>query len=781
MKQSSVEKYFLKSASLPFLDKQFERIPVLTVNNYITLAQLTALRFIEWVYENPEGVVSLPAGNSPRHFIKWLYYYLENWDTERKKNGILPAAGITAKQPPSFKGLHFVQMDEFFPIAPDHERSFHNFVKKWYIEGLGFDIQKAILFNTSTATLFTDGGTRQSLRVDDIFPDGTIDLSLRKKLPADERGRLQKKIIRHFDQVCEDFEASIRALGGIGFFLSGIGPDGHIAHNTFGSSHHSSTRLTTMNYQTMAVAARDLGGIEEVRKKAVVTIGLETITFNPACVAIIFAAGEENAEIIARAVESTPEITSPASALQKLKNSRFYLTEGAASKLTERRFKKLLNAKTVTGTEIDRLIIDGAFISETKLTALKRTGLSNERTEPRHWQIARQLSKKSLQKAAESTYNAIIEKIRRGLDIPKPQRFLHTGPHHDDIELAYFPLVHHLVRSPKNLNYFCYMTSGFTSVTNTFVTEKLATLIRVIKSGKLYNAVSKNELFTMERREIEIHGYLNAIAQQNTYSAGLYTAMRLCRHCAELLQTDSDYTILAYAEEQLELLQRHTPGSTIPETITQIKSWIRQWEAELVWAHFGLDIRDIYHLQLKFYSDAMFPRELHFERDVKPIVDLLMKIKPTTVTLAVDPEGSGPDTHYKTLLALRKALQSYINEYDKEIPRIWGYRNVWSSFHPAEATMIVPVSLNSFAVLHNMFNTCFLSQKSASFPSSKLDGTFSELAQKIWVQQFNDLTRLLGKSVFYNDDHPMMRRAYGAIYFKDMSYEEFMDETREMK
>jgi len=780
MRQSRVEKFFLKSAVYPFLDKHFEKISVLTVNNYIALGQLTALRFIEWALANPEGVVSLQAGKTPQHFIKWLHYYLDNWEKEHT-GGILPKVGITAKHPPLFNKLYFVQMDEFFPIPPDHERSFNNYVKKYYIGELGFDIQKALLFNTSDITLSYDGGKQQPIHVEDLFPDSAIDLNLREKLPADEPGKLRKRIIRHFDQVCEDFEADIRALGGIGFFLSSIGPGGTVAHNTFGASHHSATRLTTMNYETMAAAAGDLGGIEVVRKKAVVTIGLETITFNPDCTAIIFAAGEENAGYIAQAVENDPQIHYPASALQKLANARFYLTDGAASKLTERRFQILLGAKSVPETEIDKLVIDGALLSETKLTLLKETGKPSHGKEIPHWKIARHLTKKSLQECAETTRNNLITKIHRGLDIPKPQRFLHTGPHHDDIELAYFPLIHHLVRSPKNLNYFCYMTSGFTSVTNDFVREKLTTLIAVIKNGKLFKAVSKNDLFNPEYKEIEIHGYLNAIAQQNTYSAGMYTAMRLCRHLAEQLQTGSDYTILAFAQEQLTLLQQHIPGTTLPDTIKLIKSWIRQWEAELVWAHFGLDIRDIYHLQLKFYSDNMFPKDLNFEQDVKPIVDLLMKIKPTTITLALDPEGSGPDTHYKTLLAIRRALQAYIERYDKEIPRIWGYRNVWSNFHPAKATMIVPVSLNSFAVLHNMFNTCYLSQKSASFPSSKLDGTFSELAQKTWVRQFNDLTRLLGKGMFYNDDHPMMRRAYGAIYFKDMSYEEFVEETKEME
>jgi glucosamine-6-phosphate deaminase len=107
--------------------------------------------------------------------------------------------------------------------------------------------------------------------------------------------------------------------------------------------------------------------------------------------------------------------------------------------------------------------------------------------------------------------------------------------------------------------------------------------------------------------------------------------------------------------------------------------------------------------------------------------------------------------------------------------RIWGYRNIWSRYTLPEVNKVIPVSLNSFAVLHNMFSSCFLSQKSASFPSYELDGTFSELAQKIWVGQFNHLTSLMGKEFFYSSPNPLMRRSYGAIYLKDMSYKEFSD------
>ena len=103
-------------------------------------------------------------------------------------------------------------------------------------------------------------------------------------------------------QWCQDFEEKVRHLGGIGFFLGGIGPDGHIGFNVRGSDHHSTTRLTETNYETQAASATDLGGIEVARKRLVITIGLGTIAFNPKVTALIIAAGEAKAPIVASSI-----------------------------------------------------------------------------------------------------------------------------------------------------------------------------------------------------------------------------------------------------------------------------------------------------------------------------------------------------------------------------------------------------------------------------------------------------------------------------------------------
>jgi len=112
-----------------------------------------------------------------------------------------------------------------------------------------------------------------------------------------------------------------------------MGPDGHIAFNTRGSDHNSSTRLTATNFETQAAAAGDLGGIEVSRYRKVITIGLGTLTYNSEGVSIIFAAGESKASVVKNALENNPDNLFPATVLQRQKNARFYLSEGAAVKL----------------------------------------------------------------------------------------------------------------------------------------------------------------------------------------------------------------------------------------------------------------------------------------------------------------------------------------------------------------------------------------------------------------------------------------------------------------
>ncbi len=709
MAKSKVESWFLNAIQdNKKIQAQCRLKPVIT-DNYVSLGQLTALRFLEWVCENPGGVIALPTGKTPEFFIKWTQFYLANWTRELNK-GILSEIGFKSGVKPDMKSLEFFQLDEFFPIDPSHERSFSHFINMFYIKGFGLDRRKAHLINTC------DMPDRGNMNLCELFSDGDIDLSLRTRQVKSEKELHKKRAIQYIDQMCAAYEESIRKAGGIGFFLGGIGPDGHIAFNIRGSRHDSVTRLDHINYETQAAAASDLGGIENVRRKAVVTMGLQTITANPDCTAVIIAAGASKSKVVADAILNEPSPEFPATCLHKLPNARMFITRSAAAGLIEEKFP-----------------------------------------------------------ASETSVSAIKNKIQRGLDLPIGKVIMHTAPHHDDIELAYFPAIHHLVRSDKNENHFVYCTSGFTAVTNIYLASVLEATAAFLSSSDIQDKATEIKLFDVSAKNYDITGYLNGIAQQQKEIQLLHIACRMVRNVAAHLNTHSWDKIKKYISSLSDIIQTLEPGSKEPEEIHLAKGWVREFEAELAWAHFGLPDEFTHHMRLKFYSADIFPEYPDYNEDVLPIFNLMKKIKPDVITLAIDPEGSGPDTHYKSLMAISAAIDEYVKQTGRTDIRIWGYRNVWSYFKLGEVNTIIPVSLNSLAVLHNMFNTCFLSQRSASFPSYAFDGSFSELAQKIWVQQFNELRTILGDKYFYESPSRMLNRAYGAIYMSDMSYQEFTD------
>jgi len=78
-------------------------------------------------------------------------------------------------------------------------------------------------------------------------------------------------------QECDQFEADIRAAGGVHLFIGGIGPDGHIAFNEPGSSLVSRTRVKTLAQETLEANARFFGNdLSKVPKQAL-TVGVGTV------------------------------------------------------------------------------------------------------------------------------------------------------------------------------------------------------------------------------------------------------------------------------------------------------------------------------------------------------------------------------------------------------------------------------------------------------------------------------------------------------------------------
>jgi glucosamine-6-phosphate deaminase len=133
------------------------------------------------------------------------------------------------------------------------------------------------------------------------------------------------------------------------------------------------------------------------------------------------------------------------------------------------------------------------------------------------------------------------------------------------------------------------------------------------------------------------------------------------------------------------------------------------------------------------------------------------------------------------LQATNAAIEQYVERSGNDDLKIWGYRNVWYRFHPSEANVYVPVSLNMFAVMENAFMNTFLSQKDASFPSYEHDGPFSELAQKIQVEQYQTLKICLGREWFHENPSALIRATRGLVFLREMDLDEFYRSSRRLK
>ena len=71
-------------------------------------------------YEPAEKIPSLPTGKTPEHFIRRVQRLLQTWQ-QAETQAELAAARIDTSRKPRLDGLHFVQIDEFYPIEPSSQ------------------------------------------------------------------------------------------------------------------------------------------------------------------------------------------------------------------------------------------------------------------------------------------------------------------------------------------------------------------------------------------------------------------------------------------------------------------------------------------------------------------------------------------------------------------------------------------------------------------------------------------------------------------------------------
>ncbi len=184
-----------------------------------------------------------------------------------------------------FSQVTTFNLDEYFGLSPDHEQSYHYFMKQNLFDHLN---------------------------------------------PPPKATHVPNGLARDPEAHCEHFEQMIRDAGGIDLQILGIGGDGHIAFNEPSSSLGSRTRLKTLTEETIQDNARFFASLDEVPRFAI-TMGVGTIFEASHCV--LMANGIKKAKVVAQAIEGpvTSQIT--ASALQLHRQTTVILDEDAASEL----------------------------------------------------------------------------------------------------------------------------------------------------------------------------------------------------------------------------------------------------------------------------------------------------------------------------------------------------------------------------------------------------------------------------------------------------------------
>ena len=327
------------------------------------------------------------------------------------------------------------------------------------------------------------------------------------------------------------------------------------------------------------------------------------------------------------------------------------------------------------------------------------------------------------------------------------------------------------------------LTSGFTSVTNRFMEWQVTNLQRFYHSP-VFSALRREGYFDPDNRMArnrDVWQYLDGVAADNPEMKDEGCARRFLRNVYAVYGQKKHDKVTKTLEALLDYFRTQYPGKQDPKPIQQLKGMCREWEVECLWGYYGWNCDNVIHLRLGFYTGDVFTPQPTRKRDILPIVEQLERIHPDVVTVAMDPEASGPDTHYKVLQAVAGAMRVYQQKTKRDDIRIWGYRNVWYRFEPSEANVFVPVSLNMFSVMQQSFENAFLSQKEASFPSYEHDGPFSELAQRIQVQQYQVLKTCLGREWFYNHKSPLIRATRGFVFLKEMELEEFYQSCRTLR
>jgi glucosamine-6-phosphate deaminase len=453
----------------------------------------------------------------------------------------------------SFAGVVTFNLDEYYPMPRDSVHSYHRFM--W--ENLFAHV--------------------------DVAPDHV-------HLP---RGDLPREAV---EAHCAEYEAAIRAAGGIDLQLLGIGKTGHIGFNEPGSGARSRTRLVTLDAITRRDAAADFFGEANVPHEAI-TLGIATIL--EAREIAILATGEHKAQIVRRAVEGEVDTDVAATFLQQHPDTAFYLDTAAAEQLTRIATPWLVDEVEWTDALVVRAVV---WLSRAAGRAILKLTHSDYAEHHLSSLVARFGSPGEVN---GFVFNRLGAKIRGRSRLPQRKRVICFSPHPDDDVISMGGVLRKLVLNQNHV-VVAYMTSGNIAVF-----------------------------------DHDVRRYLDF----------------LCRLARERGVADLSLGDLAGQVERF--LQAKEPGQVDIADVQDLKRMIRESEAVSAIETLGLPRSAARFLNLPFYRTGRVEKDPIQLADVAIVRALIDEVKPDLVFVAgdlSDPHG----THRMCKQAIDRALEGVV-------------------------------------------------------------------------------------------------------------------------
>lgn len=221
---------------------------IIVCRNYAEMSAESAKIVADQIKSKPDCVLGLATGSTP----EGMYACLSTMHRDEKLD---------------FSKVTSVNLDEYYPIAPDNDQSYRYFMNFHLFDKVNID------------------------KSNTYVPDGTAEDP---------------------DKFCADYEKLIEELGGVDLQVLGIGRNAHIGFNEPGDILYPDTHLTELTPSTVEANSRFFDSVDDVPKHAL-TMGIASIL--RAKKIIVLASGKEKHNAVLKLLGNTLETKYPATML----------------------------------------------------------------------------------------------------------------------------------------------------------------------------------------------------------------------------------------------------------------------------------------------------------------------------------------------------------------------------------------------------------------------------------------------------------------------------------